>query len=652
MALRDFLFGFKFMATDYVSPVLKNIERRIDAVNEQVKNTARWRETATNLGMVGAGMIAVGGGAGYVIKGFVDNAADLDEHLRHLSTTLDSGAAGVRELAQAHQLAAKWSVQYNYAQKDIIDNLYKSISFTGSYATGLAVTNASLAVAKGNIGDAATVGESLSIMFNDWPGKVGQAAAQTQHLADLVAYTSRHGAFDSVNQLMSGMSVAVGSIKAAGLGPEDALAMLQAYSRVGMVGPEAGTALMETLQSFSRGKLQSVLGVALATTKTGALDLIGTMVNLRHEFGAGVITAQQFQRASAALGIRGDRALAVDVTALVDFRKQLSNPNLINGAAMQGAMTMMGAFNEQMGALGKRFDILSEALGKPLLGPIQTMGNAMGWVLDKVTAFVNYAPGFAKWAVIGAAVASAILVVGGSLLVATGALFAAASFIPALTGEFGLLATAFSLVEYAAGAAFAVITSPVTLVIAAIAAVGVAAYELYQHWAAVKTFLMSCTSWAYTAGASLVKALASGIASAVMYPVHAIEGVVSSVRDYLPFSPAKEGPLRYLHQTRIVETIAESIKPGPAITAMRRTAAAIAIAAPMVMSPMMAAPAMAGTSGGSRGGGAPIILNYSPTINMPPGSDASDLMAVLRQHSRELKEIVEGRKAHENRREF
>ena len=91
MALRDFLFGFKFLATDYVSPVLKNIERGIDAVNEQVKNTARWRETATNLGTLGAGMIGLGGGVGYVIKGFVDNAADLDEHLRHLSTTLDCG---------------------------------------------------------------------------------------------------------------------------------------------------------------------------------------------------------------------------------------------------------------------------------------------------------------------------------------------------------------------------------------------------------------------------------------------------------------------------------------------------------------------------------------------------------------------------------
>ena len=653
MALRDFLFGFKFLATDYVSPVLKNIERGIDAVNEQVKNTARWRETATNLGMLGAGMIGLGGGVGYVIKGFVDNAADLDEHLRHLSTTLDSGAAGVRELAQAHQLAAKWSVQYNYAQKDIIDNLYKSISFTGSYAAGLAVTNASLAVAKGNMGDVATTGQSLSIMLNDWPGKVGQTAAQVKHLADLVAHTSRHGAFGSVNDLTSAVSIAAGSIKAAGLGPEDTMALVQAYSRVGMVGTEAGSAIIETLSAFSKGKLQKELGVALATTRSGALDVIGTMVNLRHEMGSGVITAQQFQRASAALGIRGERALAVDVNALVDFRKQLSNPNLINGAAMQGAMTMMGAFNEQMGSLGKRFDILSEALGTPLLGPITSIGKAMGYVLDEVTAFVNYAPGVAKWAVIGAAVGSAILVVGGGLLVATGALFAAFSFLPAMATVTAAVGGAFSFLGSAATFAWTAVTGPIGLAIIGIAAVAAAAYEVYEHWAAVKAFLVSWGSAATwkNLGMNILRGIGEGIATGAVYLLGPLGGVAKLIMDHFPHSPARLGPLRYLHQVHIVEELSRSIQPGPALRAIGRTAAAIAIAAPMVMSPMMVSPAMAGTSSGSHGG---IVIQVRQEIRIDGAiaGDEQKLMAMLRHHGEELAEIIDRRIQHKLRRGF
>jgi hypothetical protein len=163
----------------------------------------------------------------------------------------------------------------------------------------------------------------------------------------------------------------------------------------------------------------------------------------------------------------------------------------------------------------------------------------------------------------------------------------------------------------------------------------------------------SFASAMFTGGANLVKALASGIWSAITFPARAIEGVVSKIWNYFPHSPAKEGPLRQLHRVRIVEELSRSIQPGPALIAMRRTAAAVAIAAPLALSPMMSGPALASSAGGARGGSsAQIVIQYSPTINMPPGADAKDLLAVLRQHSRELKEIVDGRKTHEDRREF
>jgi hypothetical protein len=652
MAMRDFLFGFKFLATDYVSPVLKKISEQIEAVNTQVKATASWREVGTNIAMVGAGMTAMGAGVGFVLKGMINDAAVADEHLRHLSTTLDSGAAGVRELAQAHQLAAQWSVTFNYAQKDIIDNLYKSISFTGSYNAGLAVTKASLAVAKGNLGDAAGVGQSLSIMFNNWPGKIGQANAQVQHLADLVAYTSRHGAFNSVNDVTSAMSIAAGSIKAANLGPEDTMAMIQAYSRVGMVGTEAGSAIMETLSAFSKGKLHKDLGVALAVTKSGALDVIGTMVNLRHEMGSGVITVQQFQRASAALGIRGERALAVNVDAMVGFRKQLANPSLINGAAMQGAMTIMGGFSEQMGVIGQKWNILSEALGANLLGPIQSIGSAMGWVIDKVTQFVNYAPGIAKWATLAAAAGAAILVVGGGMLVATGAIFAAISFLPALATVTAIAGSAFTLLGSAATFAWAAITGPIGLAVAGIALAGFGVYEAIKHWDSISKFFRNLAHEIYQAGAHLIDSLVAGMMSRVGAVGSAISTIATKIWNYLPHSPAREGPLRGLHQIRIVETIAESIRPGPALTAIRRTAAAVAIATPMMFGTTLNSVAASAGSAGGRGGSVVINIEYKPSIALPSGANAKEVLDVLKHHDGEVVRILERRLGHQSRREL
>jgi TP901 family phage tail tape measure protein len=675
MTVREFLFGFKFSATDYVTPILKNISAKVESLNAQMKATASWREGAQNLAMLGAGALALGAGAGMVLKGMVSKAAEMDEAWRHLATGLDAGAAGVKELAEAHGFAAQMAVKFNYAQKDIVDNLYRAKSFVGDWNTALAVTANSAAVARGNLGDAATVGQSLGIIFNNWPGQIGKSNEQVEHLADLVAYTTRHGAFHGVNDLTAGLSVAAGSIKAAGLGAEDAMALLQAYSRVGMVGSEAGTAVMETLQAFSRGKLQSTLGVALATTHQGALDVIGTLVNLRRELGSGVITAQQFQRASAALGIRGERALAVDVNALVAFRKELGNASLIHGAAAQGTATMMGAFSEQIGVLGQKWEILSEHLGGKLLGPIGKLGAGLGWVLDELTAFADHYPRIAKYAVLGAGLGASVLVLGGGLAIASAALAGFVSFIPAITAFAGALRIGAIATKLWAAAQWllnvAMDANPIGLAVIGIAALAAGVYALYRNWQWITenlsalpiigslihaiNFLRDYAPAFFHAGWNLVKAIGAGMLSGFSWPIHAIEAVASGIRAHLPFSPAQTGPLRDLNRVRIIETIAESIRPGPALLALRRTAAAIAIAVPMTLAPALVAPAFAATAGQAGAGGragASVVINYSPVINMPAGADARALLDVLRQHARELKQMLDSQESHEERRGF
>src|SRR5580704_1534038 len=98
MALRDFLFGFKFLATDYVSPVLKNIESRIEAVNTQVKNTERWRTAGTNMIVLGAGIGAAGGAIGVGLMSALDAAGKMQGMMTHVATAISDGAATQRNL--------------------------------------------------------------------------------------------------------------------------------------------------------------------------------------------------------------------------------------------------------------------------------------------------------------------------------------------------------------------------------------------------------------------------------------------------------------------------------------------------------------------------------------------------------------------------
>ena len=70
------------------------------------------------------------------------------------------------------------------------------------------------------------------------------------------------------------------------------------------------------------------------------------------------------------------------------------------------------------------------------------------------------------------------------------------------------------------------------------------------------------------AGANIIQTIVDGMMSMASAPADAMEGIVGDMRDYLPFSPAKKGPLRTLHQVKIVETLAQSIKPDPLVGAM------------------------------------------------------------------------------------
>src|SRR5690606_21240897 len=66
----------------------------------------------------------------------------------------------------------------------------------------------------------------------------------------------------------------------------------------------------------------------------------------------------------------------------------------------------------------------------------------------------------------------------------------------------------------------------------------------------------------FDAGKNIVTSIADGINSAIGKVTDAIGNVTKKIRDFLPFSPAKEGPLRDIMNVKIAESIAEAIRRG------------------------------------------------------------------------------------------
>ncbi|MGZ4095766.1 MAG: hypothetical protein ACXVNQ_05295 [Bacteroidia bacterium] len=77
----------------------------------------------------------------------------------------------------------------------------------------------------------------------------------------------------------------------------------------------------------------------------------------------------------------------------------------------------------------------------------------------------------------------------------------------------------------------------------------------------------------FNAGRNIVKSIYEGIKAFFMYPINKVKEMVSKIRNLLPYGPAKDGPLRDIHRIRLVETIAESIRPNALIDKMRTVTA-------------------------------------------------------------------------------
>lgn len=80
-------------------------------------------------------------------------------------------------------------------------------------------------------------------------------------------------------------------------------------------------------------------------------------------------------------------------------------------------------------------------------------------------------------------------------------------------------------------------------------------------WNGIKTFFGGLVDFFFESGKAIINTLVDGIKSVAMAPVNAIKGVFDSVRNLLPFSDAKTGPLSDLTYSggAILTTMAEGI---------------------------------------------------------------------------------------------
>lgn len=386
------------------------------------------------------------------------------------------------------------------------------------------------------------------------------------------------------------------------------------------------------LEFYRNGKFLGIQNLLEQLEKLNALNPQDKILVLQEIFGQRAATALAAISSLGAKGFQQAQAQLQDQASLADRLK-----------------TVLGSLSSHW-----------EAASGTVVNMLASIGRSLGPILNAALSAVNTiaaaVQGFAeRHQVLTATLAVAVGVVGllvtafGAFTFALGTAFIAASVWPvglaALSAGLGIVTGMLGGAIAATWAwTAALLANPITWIVAGVIALAVSVYEIFKHWSAVKGFFAEVWHWLraagtqiFDAGANLVNMLWSGIKSVASKPVQAFRSIVQHIRDHLPFSPAKVGPLKDLHRVKMMETLASSMQAAPAIRAMR-TALAAAVAMPVIAStgtagiPLNSAPRAA------------IYVTYSPTVTIGAGANPamkSLVEELLAEHKAELLRAIE-----------
>ncbi len=637
--------AFVLKAHDYLSGVLKNVDQRIEHLNETVKGTARMREAAGHLAMMGAGFIAAGAAIAVPLRNAVERAAEMQDALARVQSTTGLAGTALRQLGEAGESFADRSPvataeQYVAVAGQLYANLHNVAAAQRAANAVFAITEATGADVTASTGLVNMAQQALGITAG--------------HAARTVAAVQREFRLKPENMTAYTQALARmgGAIAATHTQFSEASALAAEASQLmpGGRGAMIFASLINTLPGLAaRGKLPAdfshgmLAGLDQLRARLAGLSSSGQLEALRNMGISGSQGTMLLELVGKLDRVGG---------ALANIRKNEPTALAASMAAQQAKLTAQEA---EVGHLWAHLETL---VGNALLPTIISLTQHFASLMSHVLAFASAHPMIVKYVAIFAAISAAVLAVLGSVAMFTAGILFMGSNLPA-AGTF-LAAVGTALYGVAAGFASAaastlvfLATNPIGWAILAVAGLALVSREVYEHWAAIKAFIGGWSSWLYSAGANLMHSLASGIASAAMAPIHAVARIAEHIKGYVVgHSPPPLGPLHDLNRVHLVETIAATMKPAPMLAAIRRVAQVTAVAMPMMIGAPAIPFAAPGAPGGSASAVSPVIIHYTVNIQGSSIANGDDLKRALDAHAHDLVRTINREREKRDRTKF
>lgn len=660
------------------------IDKAVGKSNQKLKAIS---ETSKNIAM---GSLAAGTALAAPLYVAADAAVSFEDKMADVGKVIGA-TTGSDRLDKMGDQVRDLSIFLAKAPDDVAA-LYANLATGGVAEANLL----KVATSAGKIGVAFNItADAAGSAFPKIKNALGTTIEETELLMDAVNHLGNTVAAKSPEILEFLTAGGASGAATLGVAGEKASAFGASLIAMGKSAAEAGT----IYERFSRAIAQNskLFGMfqKAGGGEKGLLTILETGMKLQ-----GLKRSEFFQQ----FGMYGTQVqlLAERMTnegGLIYALDQVREKSIFAGSAALEFQNRMGTTATKLKQAQVQFDVLTIEIGNKLIPVLLD-------VIEKITPVIN---AFRNFVSDNPKTTTALLLIAGGLSAIFFAAAGLATAVWAFTGAAAAMGTISGVASIGVGALTTSLSSLwfglsimtgglLPLIVGIIGAVIALGAVIYNYWDDIAGFFVSSwasiskafsdgiswikTNWAqlipflinpllglgtlimmafenffpdvYAAGANIAKSIGEGIMSGIKWVTDAISNVTKAARDYLPFSPAKEGAFKDLHRVKIVETIAGSIKPGPMVNAMKAaTFAATMSISPGANSASLPPPPISNINTSTSNSG--ITINYNPVITIGPGGNAQqadEVNSILKLHSKELLRMIEDELARKQSRKF
>lgn len=449
-----------------------NLGGKMTGIGDSMKNIG------TNMSLYVTAPIAAGFGAS------VKTAADFESQMDRVGAI---AAASKEDLKAMTDQAVKLGATTSLSASEVAKGMEELAAMGFSTNEIMGAMPGVIAAAEASGADMAQTSKVMASTMNAF----GLEADKSTHIADVLAQTANQSAAD-ITDMEYALKYAAAPAKALGMSFEETSAGIGMMVDAGLKGEQAGTTLRGALlglldPSKENSKLMNKMGIEITDSEGNFVGLSKLIENMQSSM-KGLTKTQKAATLSQLVGKEAVSGMLVLMEQGPDKITKMTNGlKNADGASQKAAAAMKDNLKGSLDQLGGAFESLGITIGTIIAPALRKLADGVSFVVGKLTGMPTWLQTIVViFGGLAAAIGPVVFGIGAFITVIGGAMNTLAPFLTAASKAGGIFSLISSKVTPLLTripmltSAFSVLTGPVGIAIAVIAALGVAFVTAYK----------------------------------------------------------------------------------------------------------------------------------------------------------------------------